>query len=352
MTHISVPTGEPYEVILGKGLLDTAGERLKKMLDPETAIIVADSHTGPLFRGKLENSLKKAGIPNILTYGFPAGEARKNAGTYLSMLSFLADHSVTRKDCLLALGGGVVGDLTGFAAATYLRGIPYVQLPTTVLAVSDSSVGGKTAIDLPEGKNLVGCFYQPALVLADLDTLDTLPTDIFREGCGEVIKYAVLFDPELFEHLSEKGLNFDRERVLSQCVRWKRDVVVQDEHDHGVRQLLNLGHTIGHAVERCSNYQISHGSAVAMGLAAITRAARKMGICEKETEEAVLSMLNTFGLPVSLPYGPKELAQAALHDKKRSGGSISCIFPEEIGKCRIQSLPVVELEGLIALGVE
>ena len=221
MTHISVPTGEPYEVILGKGLLDTAGERLKKMLDPETAIIVADSHTGPLFRGKLENSLKKAGIPNILTYGFPAGEARKNAGTYLSMLSFLADHSVTRKDCLLALGGGVVGDLTGFAAATYLRGIPYVQLPTTVLAVSDSSVGGKTAIDLPEGKNLVGCFYQPALVLADLDTLDTLPTDIFREGCGEVIKYAVLFDPELFGHLSEKGLDFDRERVLFQCVRWK-----------------------------------------------------------------------------------------------------------------------------------
>ena len=147
-------------------------------------------------------------------------------------------------------------------------------------------------------------------------------------------------------------MDFDRERVLSQWVRWKRDVVVQDEHDHGVRQLLNLGHTIGHAVERCSNYQISHGSAVAMGLAAITRAARKMGICEKETEEAVLSMLNTFGLPVSLPYGPKELAQAALHDKKRSGGSISCIFPEEIGKCRIQSLPVAELEGLIALGVE
>ena len=180
MTHISVPTGEPYEVILGKGLLDTAGELLKKMLDPETAIIVSDSHTGPLFRGKLENSLKKAGIPNILTYRFPAGEARKNAGTYLSMLSFLADHSVTRKDCLLALGGGVVGDLTGFAAATYLRGIPYVQLPTTVLAVSDSSVGGKTAIDLPEGKNMVGFFYQPALVLADLDTLDTLPTDIFR----------------------------------------------------------------------------------------------------------------------------------------------------------------------------
>ena len=159
MTHISVPTGEAYEVILGKGLLDSAGERLKEMLDPETAVIVADSHTGPLFREKLEKSLKNAGISNVLTYEFQAGEARKNAGTYLSLLSFLADHSVTRKDCLLALGGGVVGDLTGFAAATYLRGIPYVQLPTTVLAVSDSSVGGKTAIDLPEGKNLVGCFY-------------------------------------------------------------------------------------------------------------------------------------------------------------------------------------------------
>ena len=150
MTHISVPTGEPYEVILGKGLLDTAGERLKEMLDPETAVIVADSHTGPLFREKLEKSLKNAGISNVLTYEFQAGEARKNAGTYLSLLSFLADHSVTRKDCLLALGGGVVGDLTGFAAATYLRGIPYVQIPTTMLAVSDSSVGGKTAIDLPD----------------------------------------------------------------------------------------------------------------------------------------------------------------------------------------------------------
>ena len=195
-----------------------------------------------------------------------------------------------------------------------------MQLPTTVLAVSDSSVGGKTAIDLPEGKNLVGCFYQPALVLADLDTLDTLPVEIFREGCAEVIKYAVLFDPALFDHLSEKGLDFDRERVLSQCVRWKRDVVVQDEHDHGVRQLLNLGHTVGHAVERCSDYQISHGSAVAMGLGAITRASRNMGICEKETEEAVLDILKTFGLPTSLPYGPSELAQAALHEKNAPVG--------------------------------
>ena len=193
----------------------------------------------------------------------------------MELLNFLAENKLTRSDALIALGGGVVGDLTGFAAATYLRGIDYIQIPTTLLAAVDSSVGGKTAIDLPSGKNLVGAFYQPKLVLCDTDTLNTLPEDIFRDGCAEVIKYGVLYDAELFAHLDESGLSFDREAVIARCVELKRDVVAEDEFDRGKRQKLNLGHTIGHGIEACSGYGISHGKAVAMGMTIITKTPAK-----------------------------------------------------------------------------
>ena len=247
MKIVNVRASRQYDILIGADLLGTLGQCIAKVKTSCTAVIISDSNVWPLYGNKATESLETAGY-HVLSFVFPAGEASKCADTYLEILAYLADKKLTRSDMLIALGGGVVGDITGFAAATYLRGISYVQVPTSLLAMVDSSVGGKTAIDLPNGKNLVGAFYQPCLVLCDMDALDSLPTDIFRDGCAEVIKYAILYDTELFAHLEKFGLNFQREYVISRCVELKRDVVDQDEFDTGARQFLNLGHTLGHGV--------------------------------------------------------------------------------------------------------
>ena len=258
MISIDVKTSKAYQVHIGSGLLSQLGQRLRDVCQAQKAVIVSDTNVFPLYGEIAFKSLENAGF-QVLSFVFPAGEESKNAATYLQLLNFLAESQVTRSDCLVALGGGVVGDLTGFAAATYLRGIAYVQVPTTLLAAVDSSVGGKTAIDLPAGKNLVGAFCQPKMVLCDPDTLKTLPEDIFRDGCAEVIKYGVLYDPKLFEELTERGLSFPRETVIARCVELKRNVVMEDEFDTGSRMKLNFGHTIGHGVEAKSNFAVSHG---------------------------------------------------------------------------------------------
>ena len=245
----------------------------------------------------------------------------------------------------------MVGDLAGFAAASFLRGIPFIQVPTTLLAAVDSSVGGKTAIDLPAGKNLAGAFYQPSLVLCDIDTLNTLPAETFRDGCAEVIKYCILYDPALFAHLLERGLSFDREAVITRCVELKRDVVAQDEFDTGARMRLNLGHTVGHGIEAQSNFEISHGQAVAAGMAIVTRAGYALGICEQETRDAVLSVLRVFGLPVACKYRAEDLYRSALSDKKRSGGTVNLIVPRRIGDCVIRPTPVDEMQSFIQAGL-
>ena len=261
------------------------------------------------------------------------------------MLNFLAENQITRSDCIIALGGGVVGDLTGFAAATYLRGIQYVQVPTSLLAMVDSSVGGKTAIDLGAGKNLAGAFHQPSLVLCDTDTLNTLPEEIFIDGCAEVIKYGILYDVDLFSHLEEKGLGFDRESVIRRCVELKRNVVMEDEFDTGARMKLNLGHTIGHGVEAVSNYAISHGKAVAIGMAIISRAVR---CADSGRIEAILKQ---FRLPTTTEYCAADLFSHALSDKKRTGGTVNLIVPRAIGDCAIVPTPVDNLKSLIEAGL-
>ena len=227
----------------------------------------------------------------------------------------------------------------------YLRGIDFIQVPTTLLAAVDSSVGGKTAIDLPSGKNLAGAFYQPVAVFCDTDTLSTLPEGVFRDGCAEVIKYGVLFDPDLFDTLLTDGAAFPRETVIARCVELKRDVVALDEFDRGERMKLNLGHTIGHSVERCSNYQISHGTAVAIGMAIVARASR----C-KDTDR-ILRCLEHFGLPTHTKFTAEALEIAALSDKKRSGGTISLIIPRSIGCCDICPTSVEELKSFIQAGL-
>ena len=350
MNTVHVNASRSYDVLIGSGLLDTLGSHVAAMKKTKKVCIVSETNVWPLYGTRAAKSLTDAGL-EVTEFVFPAGEQFKNAAVYLDLLYFLADHQITRTDLIVALGGGVVGDLAGFAAATYMRGIPFIQIPTTLLAMVDSSVGGKTAIDLPVGKNLVGVFYQPVLVLCDTDCLNTLPEDIFRDGCAEVIKYGVLYDPVLFAHLAENALDFDRKMVITRCVELKRDVVAEDEFDTGARMKLNLGHTIGHGAEAQSHFEISHGKGVAIGMAIVSRAGAAWGICDSCTRDAILDILGKFGLPLSCDYSAQSLYRAALSDKKRSGGMVNLIIPERIGYCRIEPTPVEHIQSFIEAGL-
>ncbi|MBE6923896.1 MAG: 3-dehydroquinate synthase [Ruminococcaceae bacterium] len=350
MKTIEVRASSTYNVLIGSGLLDALGEQIKKVCNAAKAAVISDSNVFPIYGDTVTQSLRSAGF-DVVHFVFPAGEESKNGHTFLEIINFLAENHLTRTDCLIALGGGVVGDVTGFAAAVYLRGIAYIQVPTTLLAAVDSSVGGKTAIDLPAGKNLCGAFYQPRLVLCDIDTLDTLPVDIFRDGCAEVIKYGILYDNQLFSTLEHSGLQFDREAVISRCVELKRDVVAEDEFDTGSRMKLNLGHTVGHGVEACSEFQISHGKAVAIGTAIVSRAALASGLCDNETRDRILSILEQFELPTTCSYSPEVLMDWALSDKKRAGDTVNLIIPRSIGHCDIVPSPVANLLSFIKAGL-
>lgn len=350
MKEIYVKASTSYKVKIEEDLLPVLGEEILSIQNPCRVAVISDSTVWPLYGKTVTEALEKQAF-QVIHYDFPAGEASKNGETYLSILNFLAENQITRKDLLIALGGGVVGDMTGFVAATYLRGVSYVQIPTTLLAMVDSSVGGKTAIDLPSGKNLAGAFYQPKLVLCDINTIQTLPVNIFRDGCAEIIKYGILFDSELFESLASSGPYFDREAVISRCIELKRNVVAEDEFDTGKRQLLNLGHTFGHGVEAHSNFQISHGKAVAIGMAIAARTACEHKVCSPETSDQILSVLEKFSLPTKTDFTAQQLYQSALSDKKRAGSKINIVLPRQIGKCELFPIPVSQLETLIKAGL-
>ena len=350
MKTITISASKKYDVIIGFGLLSTLGQEAVKLGKIKKVAVVSDSNVWPLHGAAAVSSLEAAGL-QVVYFTIPAGEASKSGQVYLELLNFLAENQLTRSDLIVALGGGVVGDLTGFAAATFLRGVRFIQIPTTLLAAVDSSVGGKTAIDLPAGKNLAGAFYQPSLVLCDLDLLNTLPEDIFRDGCAEVIKYGVLYDSALFAHLTERGLDFDREAVIARCVELKRDVVMEDEFDTGARMKLNLGHTIGHGVEARSNFTISHGKAVAIGMAIVSKSGYYYGICDENTKNQVISTIQKFGLPTGTSNSADALYQSALSDKKRSGGTVNLIVPRAIGDCVIRPTPVEEVKSFIEAGL-
>ena len=350
MNTVTVTASKEYQVIIAGGVLSSLGKYAAKIKAPGKAAIISDSNVWPLYGEVAEKSLQDSGF-ETLHYCFPAGESSKTAETYLNILNFLAESQLTRSDLIIALGGGVVGDIAGFASATYLRGVSYIQVPTTLLAMVDSSVGGKTAIDLPAGKNLAGAYYQPSLVLCDTDVLNSLPKNVFREGCAEVIKYGVLYDADLFEHLKEKGLHFDRKAVITRCVELKRNVVAEDEFDTGSRQKLNLGHTFGHAVEKLSNFSVSHGQAVAIGMAIAARAAYKHSLCNKNSAGEIQAVLDAFGLPCRTEFSASSLSDAALSDKKRTGGTVNLILPERIGACKILPTPIEDLQSFIEEGL-
>ena len=348
MKTVSVEASRSYEVLIGRGLLDEAGERIRAVSKAETAVIVAGDLVRPLYAGQVQATLERAGF-RVLVYEIPHGEQYKTLETYGKLLNDLCDNHITRSDVLVALGGGVTGDLTGFAAATYQRGCGFVQIPTTLLAMVDSSVGGKTAVDLPGGKNQAGAFYQPLLVLCDSDTLSTLPEEQYRSGCAEVIKYGMLGDEDFFASLV-LPVKEQAETVIARCVSMKRDIVHEDEFDTGLRCLLNLGHSFGHAVEKCSDYTILHGEAVAIGMAGITRAAVARGLCEASALDALLEMLRAYGLPTGCDYSAEELAAAMRNDKKMTGSTMHLVVPETVGKCRVLSVPATELTAWLRQG--
>lgn len=349
-TVINVETNKKYSVTVGAGLLADCGEKIKALTGLCRAAIITDSNVSKLYLSNVEKSLAAAGFKTD-SFVFKAGESSKNIETLSDILEFLAENSYTRTDILVALGGGVVGDITGFAASVYLRGVRFVQLPTTLLAMVDSSVGGKTAIDLNAGKNLAGAFYQPEGVFADTDTLKTLNKDELANGFAESIKYGVLFDEELFDLFGEDLSDETLEKAISLCIAHKARVVKNDEFDMGERKLLNLGHTIGHAVEKCSGYAIPHGHAVAAGMAMIARASEKLSLCEKGTAEKIEKMLLRYNLPTDCPeYDDEELYSASLGDKKREGGTITLVIPEKIGGSVLRKENVADLKKYITLG--
>lgn len=349
MRKITVNASLTYDIIIDNGILDKAGELSENTVPPCHAAVLTDDIVGELYKDRLINSLEAVGY-TAKTFIIPHGEKSKSAKYYIEFLNFLANRHITRSDCIFALGGGVVGDLAGFAAATFLRGIKFIQIPTTLLAMVDSSVGGKTAIDLDAGKNLAGAFYQPSLVICDYSTLNTLNECIFRDGCAEVIKYGIINDRPLFEKLKNPIMP-QIEDIIANCVQNKRDIVNLDERDNGIRQLLNLGHTAAHAIEQNSDFEISHGSAVSIGTAIIARAAARLGICPEDDRDEIINLLSQYNLPTKSPYNAQKLAEVSLTDKKRNGKKINLIMPFGIGNSRIYPVDVYEIERIFALGL-
>lgn len=333
------------DVLIARGLLDAAGEKLAEVIKPCQAVVVSDANVAPLYGQRVVDSMRKSGFSPELVV-LPAGEATKCGAQYLALLETFARAGLTRTDLVVALGGGVIGDLAGFAAATYLRGIAVAQIPTTLLAAVDSSVGGKTAIDIEAGKNLVGAFHLPIRVLCDPSTLATLPPEQMAAGMAESIKYGVLFDEALFESLAN-GTPPDLGDTITRCVALKQAVVARDFTDKGDRQLLNLGHTFGHAIEACSSFSILHGEAVAIGMRMAARAAVILGVAEEDICADVTAAIAEAGLPIATSYTAPELTAAALHDKKRAGGTIKLVLPTRMGKCVLHPLPVERLGALM-----
>lgn len=331
------------DIFIGRGLLDQAAARMGELFSPSRVHIVTDSNVAPLY---LERLCAQFDLP-VSTTVIPAGEAHKRLSTVENIYHDLLAAGITRRDLIVALGGGVTGDLTGFAAATFLRGVALCQIPTTLLAQVDSSVGGKTGVDLPEGKNLVGAFYQPRLVLIDPNVLDSLPPAVFTDGMAEVVKYGYIAEPAILEQIARPDFRQTIEEVIYSCVRIKRDVVTIDEHDDGLRMILNFGHTIGHAAEKLGNFtELTHGQGVAIGMAAAMQLANRMG-APRDLLPGLTALLDQLGLPHVLPYDREAIFSALLSDKKKRGGMIHFILVREPGQAEITPIAAETLHNLI-----
>ena len=342
MKRVRVEASGSYDVLIGPGLMDKAGELVSQVVAPCRAMIITDDIVQGLYGERVKESLEKAGF-SVEAWAFPNGEKQKTMETLTQALCRLSEAGLSRSDVIVALGGGVPGDLAGFAAAVYCRGMRFIQIPTTLLAAVDSSVGGKTAVDLPSGKNMAGAFHQPEMVICDTEVLKRLPAELLRDGAAEMLKYGMLEDEALFDQMASGAWKNQLEETVATRVSIKRDFVMQDEKDHGLRQFLNLGHTFGHAVEKCSDFTLTHGQGVGIGLCMAARAA---GVETEWVEKGVQAC----GLETKSPYAAKVLAEAALSDKKRKGGKITLVLPVEKGKCQLKTIPIDELPAYFAKG--
>ena len=354
MPMITVPLGErTYPIHIGSGMLDCLGAHVLESLGEISVAVVTDDNVAPLYLARAVASLENAGL-RVCHITLPHGEQTKCLDQLMNLYTFLCDSRITRKDAVIALGGGVIGDLAGLAAATYLRGVHFIQVPTTLLAQVDSSVGGKVAVDLPQGKNLVGAFYQPDFVLVDPDTLNTLTDEYWRDGLGEVVKYGCIGDEALFALLENAApggraaLMAHIDEILRRCIQHKADVVAQDERDTGLRMTLNFGHTIAHAVETCQHYEgFRHGEAVALGMHLMTRLSEDKGLTAPGTADRLDALLRALDMPMALPALKKEdVISAMLMDKKFSGRVLRTIVLNKIGKCFIHPTDVSFFDGM------
>ena len=346
METVRVNASKDYDVIIGYDTAELLGKKIKESFSGAKVCMVTDDTVASLHLESVKRTLDAERIDNV-PFIFPHGEKSKNPQVLFELLEFLAEKRFTRRDVIVALGGGVTGDLAGLAAALFMRGMHLIQMPTTLLAMVDSSVGGKTAVNLSEGKNLAGVFNQPELVLCDIRMLSTLPGEYFADGMAEVIKYGVIADRELFNIAADGEVQSNLEKIIARCVSIKRDIVGEDEFDTGKRQLLNFGHTIAHAIEKKSDYGISHGRAVAMGMVIVSELADKNGFSSEKCGDDIIDALLENDLPIGCPYENSELCSAAVSDKKFSGGRINLVVPERIGKCKIMNISAEELKELL-----
>ena len=351
MKSIHIDLGkDSYDIQIENGLLDRAGEYICNLTKSQTLAVISDTSVDGLYGERLEQALRKANY-HVRRIVFPAGEKYKCADSLLHLYQELSDAGITRSDCIIAFGGGVVGDLGGFAAATFLRGVPFIQIPTTIIAQVDSSVGGKVGIDLPSGKNQAGSFYQPKGVLIDPDLLRSLPLRFIHDGLGEVIKYGCISDEELFnllESLDDTTISAHWEEIIERCCATKGRIVERDVLDLGERMLLNFGHTIGHAVERCYGYgYYTHGEGVAAGMAMLTGTTEQMGLTEPGTTDRLCRVLEKYGLPTDVQASADDLLRYIGNDKKKRGNCMTLVILKKIGHSELLPVSADELPKYI-----
>ncbi len=331
MKKLTVHVGDTYEIFIEKGLLKDCGKYVRVVSKAKKIAIITETNVAPLYLDTVKNCIENEGF-EVVSYIFPAGESSKTTETVVGIVEFLAENGLTREDMVVALGGGVCGDMAGFAAAIYLRGIKFVQIPTTLLSQVDSSVGGKTGVDLPQGKNLCGAFHQPALVLIDPDVLETLSPHFFSDGMGEVIKYGCIKSKVLFERIETENVKDFIEDLIYDCVNIKRGVVERDEKEAGERALLNFGHTAGHAIEKLHNFtDISHGEAVGVGMVMISEAGERIGLTERGTADRIRKVLEKYNMKTEVENSVTDIIGAMYHDKKRTGSGIKFIMLHSLG---------------------
>ena len=345
--ELTVHTAVPYRILIERGCLGAIGKNAAELFRPGAHVaVICDSNVGPLYAEGVLRSLREAGFAAD-AFSFPAGEESKRLSTIAKMYAFFAEKHLTRSDFAVALGGGVTGDMTGFASATWLRGIPFVQVPTSLLAQIDSSIGGKTGVDIAQGKNLVGAFHQPSLVLIDPGTLETLPPHFFADGMGEAIKHGCIKSRALFDRIRDTDIRTDPENFLAENLKIKRAAVEQDEYDNGERMLLNFGHTFGHALEKLHGYRdLSHGCAVGIGMVMMAQCGEKSGLTEPGTAAEIARVLRKYGMPVSDRTDRSALVETAMLDKKARGGVVNLVMLKRIGESFLHPADRAELMKL------